>query len=306
MSIPSIDFSTENASLAFKRSLEQVGFSQITNYGIDQRLLKSVFDLSKNFFIGEDNIKHRCRYLSAQENFGYQGLEQENLDPSAPPDLKETFTMRNILNQPPELQRWPSEEFRDVMQSFYRNALESSFTLMQKLAIHLDVDLDHFVNVHSGENIALRLLHYQAPMTIQAKQLGAGAHTDYGFLTLLFQQGVEGLQVAIPENTPNRPNTKQQKTRWVDVPATEGVTVVNSGDLLERWTNGRFRSTLHRVKPPTQTRLSIAFFLDPDSDTIVSPLPSCTRDSPQRYQATTAGEHIQQKLNASHLNRFIK
>ena len=295
MSIPMIDFSEPDAaSKEFEQSLINLGFSQIKNYGIDHTLLNKVFDASLAFFTGDASTKQRCAYQSAKENFGYQGLLEENLDPEAPADLKQTFTMRNILNQPPEASRWPSESFKNIMQAFYKNALESSYTLMRGLAKCLNIEEAFFVRVHDGENISLRLLYYPESdaENLLENQLGAGAHTDYGFLTLLFQNTIGGLQVLDKHN------------QWLDVAPTEGATVINSGDLLERWTNGLYRSTLHRVKPPQQTRLSVAFFLDPASDTEITPLPSCTKGTIARYPTVTAAEHIQQKLEATHKARF--
>ena len=155
----------------------------------------------------------------------------------------------------------------------------------------------YFTRLHSGEAVSLRLLCYPPvnAANLQPGQLGAGAHTDYGFLTLLFQDNVGGLQV-------------QDKTgAWIDVPPIPGAIVVNSGDLLERWTNRRYRSTLHRVVPSdaTRTRYSIAMFIDPDPDAEVSVLPSCVDNArPALFPPITAGAHLQSKLEASHKGRF--
>lgn len=300
MSLSIIDFSdnTDHAA-AIDDSFTQLGFMQIKNYGIDTALLREVFRLSRDFFKSDDRVKRRCRYRSAEENFGYQGLLEENLDPTAPADVKETFTMRNIINQCPEDERWPSDNFRRTMQDFYKNALQASFTVMREIARNLKVDEEFFVDCHKGENISLRILYYPAQQFgkfRESNQLGAGAHTDYGFITQLFQEDVGGLQVF------------NRQKKWLDVEPLKNTTVINSGDLLERWTNGRYRSTLHRVniKNTQSDRLSIAFFLDPDSDTWVEPLPSCTQGVPTRFTATSAGEHILEKLQASHKSRFVK
>jgi isopenicillin N synthase-like dioxygenase len=93
---------------------------------------------------------------------------------------------------------------------------------------------------------------------------------------------------------------------WIDVDPVEGTIIVNTGDLMERWTNGRFKSTLHRVKPRIgeEPRSSIAVFIDPDSDTPVEVLNSCIdEDHPARYGPVTAGEHIQAKIRASHVDK---
>jgi isopenicillin N synthase-like dioxygenase len=191
-------------------------------------------------------------------------------------------------------ERWPSPKFREVMTRFFVQALDGAYAVQRVMADRLEVPQDFFVRLHSGENVTLRLLHY--PACPQDGQLGAGAHSDYGFLTLVFQHGVGGLQVL------------DREERWIDVPPSDHLAVVNSGDLLERWTNGRYRSTLHRVVPSAlRERFSIAMFVDPDSDAMVEALPSCVSpDNPARLGPITAGENLQTKLEASHKGRFAR
>lgn len=298
MTLPLIDYAhTDDAGAAIDAGFAQYGFLQVANIGIDPALLVEAFAAAATFFHTPDQHKHAFAYRSAQENFGFQGLLEENLDPDAPPDIKQTFTMRNVINNPPAPERWPSDHFRQVMQALYASALAAAHTMQRAMAVQLGEHPEAFAKVHSGQNVTLRLLHYPpVPKGLDiADQMGAGAHTDYGFMTLLFQQGVSGLQVLGNDG------------EWLDVPPQEGAVVVNSGDMLERWTNGRYRSTLHRVKPQTsgRERFSIAMFLDPDSDTLVEVLPSCiTAQSPARFGPITAGAHLQAKLEASHKGRF--
>ena len=297
--IQSIDFAQPRDTLAaaVNSAFTEIGFMLVHNIGIDQDLLQQVYAASATFFKGSQSIKQQCAYRSAEENFGYQGLLQENLDPSAPADLKETFTMRNIVNRPLPAQRWPDDNFRQLMTALYTNVFTASQTLQRLLAHILGLPDDFFVTCHNGENSTLRLLYYpaNAAVDIQSGQLGAGAHTDYGMLTFLFQDNVGGLQVQGLDG------------QWLDVATEPGSVVINCGDLLERWTNGRYKSTLHRVQPRigTQHRLSIAMFLDPDSDTQVAAIPSCvSENNPAKFPPVTAGEHIQQMLNASHKDRY--
>ena len=297
MSLPIIDCSRSDSALQVGTALTAVGFMLVRNAGIDPLMLERVFAASRAFFMGPEAIKRSCGYRSAAENFGYQGMTEENLDPTAPADLKQTFTMRNIVGNPPPLERWPSAEFRELMQAFFGHALEAAYRLQRNVARALDLPEDFFTRCHGGENITLRLLDYpaseQAPL--DARQLGAGAHTDYGLLTLLFQDTVGGLQVLDAQD------------RWQSVAPVPGTIVVNSGDMLERWSNGRYQSTLHRVQPVTgaRDRFSIALFLDPDNDTLVEALPSCIASGASpRYPPITAREHLRQKLDASHKARF--
>ena len=154
---------------------------------------------------------------------------------------------------------------------------------------------DFFVKFHSGQNISLRLLHYPAcdSSEVQDSQLGAGAHTDYGLTTFLFQDSVGGLEIC------------DKNGDWQEIKPDKSVVLINSGDLLERWTNGKYRSTLHRVKPMTRgkDRFSIAFFVDPDSDTEIKVLESCIdAGTPRKFSDINAGEYIQGKLENSHVD----
>jgi hypothetical protein len=300
MSLPVVDFcGSPDSGVSIDAGISTFGFLQLSNIGIDSAELEAVFQASEAFFRGSAEVKRQCAYRSAVENFGYQGLLEENLDPNSPADIKETFTMRNIVNNPPPLERWPSSAFRDLMKEFYAHALACAHAIQRRMAETHGLPEDFFTGVHSGENVTLRLLHYPAVKASQHSpaQMGAGAHTDYGFMTLLFQYGVGGLQVI--DGTGN----------WIDVPPRTDAVVINSGDLLERWTNGKYKSTMHRVLANTgeRDRFSIAMFIDPDSDAAVEVLPSCvTADNPARFGPTSAGAHLQSKLEASHKGRFAQ
>lgn len=299
MTLPDIDFDHANTIGAeLDRHFSDLGFASLQNLNIKPERLEQVFAASEQFFLAStEEAFQRCRYASAEENFGYQGLMEENLDPDRPADVKATFTMRNILHQPPPLERWPSPAFRDLMVSFYAQALEIAHTLQTEMARHFELDPDFFVRCHSGENVTLRLLYYP-PIDndeLSEGQLGAGAHSDYGFLTLLFQKERGGLEVLDAQN------------QWLEVQPEPGKVVLNCGDLLERWTCGRYKSTLHRVKPQTgqAPRFSIAFFVDTDTHTTVSPFAQLAPNGDATgYPAVQAGEFIQSRLNASHKGRF--
>ena len=122
-----------------------------------------------------------------------------------------------------------------------------------------------------------------------AGQAGAGAHTDYGNVTLLATDGVAGLQV------------RRRDGQWLDVPTLPGAFVCNIGDCLMRWTNDVYVSTPHRVAAPEQERYSIAFFLDPNPDALVQAIPSCVpAGEAPRYATVTAAEYLQQRFAATY------
>lgn len=299
--IPTIDFSCydEGNDPALQALAEQVqsaltssGFMKITNL-VSQAEIDRAFERSDWFFSRSEEEKMASAYTSAEENFGYQGLGVEHLDPSKPADLKQTFTMRDLQRHDPADARWPTPDFRDDMTSFYRSCLDGAYRIQRIFSKALGLDPEFFVRYHNGENVSLRLLYYPSAgyRSVESGQLGAGAHTDYGMITLLFQRGVSGLEVQDADG------------QWHPVEPDSDAIVINTGDLMERWTNGRYRSTPHRVQPKLggEDRYSIAMFVDPDTETPVRVLDTCLGpgESP-KYPEVTAGEHIQERIRASH------
>jgi len=301
MEIPVIDFlgydESDEASLRalakqVNAALTGIGFMSLKNIGIDPALQARMFVASRKFFDQAEAEKRLMGYSSAEENFGYQGLREEALEPGQPPDLKEALTLRDLASKVDY--DWPDPAFRDLLMEFYGECMKAAYRVMRVFAMDLGVPSDYFVNVHSGENVTMRLLHYPPLSAEQDGQLGAGAHTDYGMITLLFQDRVGGLEV------------RDRDGVWQPVQPIPGAVVINVGDLTERWTNGRYRSSLHRVQPRggVGDRYSIALFVDPDPDTRVECLPSCTgADNPPLFPPTSAGEHILQRIQATHLGQ---
>ncbi len=304
MKIPVIDFKSYDesrpetlSSLAgqIDDALSGLGFIAVTNIGIEPDKLEHVFNTSKAFFAMADENKRRSAYTSAEDNFGFQGMMQEHLNPARPADLKETFTMRCPFKYEASDQRWPSSEFRETVLDMYNTSMNCAFKVLRVFSAALEVERDFFVQYHTGENVTLRLLHYPSAGVdaVSPEQLGAGAHTDYGVITLLFQDDVGGLEVLDKNGV------------WQAVDYIENAIVINTGDLMERWTNGRYKSTRHRVQPRIgqRDRYSIAMFIDPDTATQVTVLDSCvSTDNPARFPAITAGEHILAKIRATHGN----
>ena len=277
---------------AVERALTQCGFMYVVGHGISPALLERTFSASRAFFGQTREFKDRYKYSDVDANFGYQAMEAERLDPDGPPDMKESFTMRNALIRADQLNRWPAGNFRDIALELYTVGLRAAYRILEVLAACLALPADFFVVRHRGENVTLRFLHYPAGLPLRSHpQLGAGAHTDYGSITLLFQDEVGGLELLGAEGT------------WQAAPPVPGAAVINTGDLMERWTNGRYRSTLHRVRPIAggRDRYSIALFVDPDSATEVACFDSCiTVERPVRYPRITALEHIRRKIAATH------
>jgi isopenicillin N synthase-like dioxygenase len=273
-------------------ALEHTGFMYVRGLPVTGAQMQRAFATSRRFFESPVAFKRQHAYASVDANFGYQGMEVESLDTTAAPDLKESFTMRNALAVQQQV-TWPDEAFRNEAVGFYAASLAASYRMLQIMAACLELPGDFFAERHLGQNVSLRFLHYPTNLAPRdATQLGAGAHTDYGSITLLFQDDVGGLEVQGLDG------------QWRNAPPLPGCTLINTGDLMERWTNGRFRSTPHRVLPVSgaRDRYSIAMFVDPDSAVNVECIPSCLRTGESaRYPAITAGEHIRQRIAASHV-----
>ncbi|MBD21922.1 MAG: 2OG-Fe(II) oxygenase [Rhodospirillaceae bacterium] len=294
--IPIIDFKNFTANDDEKRiqvakevdwAASKVGFMYVRNLGIDTKILASAFASSKKFFSQSQEIKDLSGYYQ-EINHGYQASEQQRLDSRIAPDLKEAFTMRDVPKNYDKPELWPSPEFYATAKSTFEEFLRGANIVMEAFALALDLPIDFFRKCHKGDNTALRYLHYPVhEKELAEDQLGCGAHTDFGTITLLFQDDVGGLQV------------KGRDGLWHDAVYIPETIIVNTADLVATWTNDRYCSTPHRVKPMNSNtdRYSIAFFVDPDVKTPVSTFSSCiTKENPKKYQDTTAGAYVAQRI----------
>ncbi|WP_339799229.1 2-oxoglutarate and iron-dependent oxygenase domain-containing protein [uncultured Marinobacter sp.] len=302
--IPVIDFGpfmdgTESSRRAVAGQMRQAskewGFFYLAQCGMPQTQLADAFSASRSFFSLPIEEKNRVAWQNAQSNRGYVGIRRERLDPSRPGDLKEAFNL--APEEPgPDAPRnlWPSGHgrFKDVMSGFLEECICTADRVLEAFALALDQSADFFVDAHSHHHHTLRLLHYPPlpegfePLDGESR---AGAHTDYGSITLLFQDEVGGLEV------------RTRAGDWVRAAPIPGTVVVNTGDLMHRWTNHVFCSTPHRVNVAPEfshrDRYSIAFFCHPNKDAEIACIDSCaTAESPAIYEPISAGRHLQEKL----------
>ncbi|KAF5460153.1 hypothetical protein F2P56_020042 [Juglans regia] len=182
--------------------------------------------------------------------------------------------------------------WRRTMESFHRKLLLAGKRLGSLIALALNLDEDFFEKVGALDKPMpfLRLLHYPGDMgSFNEEIYGAYAHLDYGMITLLATDGVLGLQVC-------REKSKQPRV-WEDVLHVDGAFIVNIWDMMERWINCLFGSTLHRVMPTRKERYSAAFFLNPNPDCLVECLKSCcSASSAPRYPPIRSGDYLEEKL----------
>ncbi|MDD9908108.1 MAG: isopenicillin N synthase family oxygenase [Ahrensia sp.] len=272
------------------------GFLGLTGHGIDPALIEETFAASRTFFASPDAVKSSVAIENSTHNRGYVAEKSETLDPaSGKSDHKEAFNIgldlaaddpRVVANEPFRgVNLWPQQDgFKDTLNGYFDAVLELGVNLHRAVALDLGLDEDHFTPHFSEPMATLRLLHYpKAPQ--KAESLGAGAHTDYGALTLLRTDGVAGLQV------------RKRGGGWIDVPPIDDGFVLNIGDCLMRWTGGVYASTPHRVLPPQQERYSIAFFLDPNPETEIATLPI---EGAKTFPTVTAADYLAERLAATY------
>jgi isopenicillin N synthase-like dioxygenase len=277
-----------------------IGFFYVTGHGIGGPLIDRTFEQAGAFFALPLEKKMAVAMFRSPHNRGYMPFEGETLDSTKPGDLKETFNLGlELAADDPELlagvpfrglNQWPDlPGFRDAMLAYF----DAVWALGRQLhrAICRDLGLpERFFDDKLDRPLAiLRLLRYPGgAVPKSAEQIGAGAHTDYGNITLLLPDATPGLEVRTRRGT------------WIDAPSVPGALICNIGDCLMRWTNDVYVSTPHRVRIPDRERYSIAFFLDPNPEADVSVLPGCvTADRPAKYPPTTGAAYLKERLDAT-------
>jgi isopenicillin N synthase-like dioxygenase len=261
-----------------------------------------VFEAARRFFACPADEKERLSIRLSAHNRGYVGFGTERLDETSGADRKEAFNLGlELAPDDPELlsgmafrgvNLWPElADWRGPVLDYYDACQRLQLRIHRGFALDLGVDEDFFSTRLDRPSAVLRLLHYPARDTGSAPggELGAGAHTDYGNLTILATDGVAGLQVRGRDGV------------WLDAPHIDGAFVCNIGDCLMRWTNDVYVSTPHRVLRPKAERYSVAFFADANPDALVEVLPSCLRDGEApRYAPVTTAAYLLQRLEATY------
>jgi isopenicillin N synthase-like dioxygenase len=279
----------------------EVGFFYVTGHAVPPALSKAVFDAAAGFFAQDETQKARVLYTAAG-NRGFVPMKGEALDPAKPADLKEAFNIGLELpaDDPDVLagrgfraaNLWPDiPGFRATMLDYFAACLDLGLSLHRAFARDLGLAPGFFDDKLDRPMAVLRLLHYPpAPERVEAGQLGAGEHTDYGCVTLLATDGVGGLQVRTRDGD------------WLNAPHVPGAFVCNIGDCLMRWTNDIYVSTPHRVVSPAgRERFSVAFFLDPNPEAEIACLPGCaTPTRPARYAPIRGDAFLTARLSPTY------
>ena len=280
----------------------EIGFLVLEGHGVSQKIISDQWTIVSEFFSSPLEIKREVKVPFLGYPYGWIGPDQEALAASkgekTPPDLKESFnggplTIPKNIKDPAAYEfcyqptLWPKiDEFKKTWATYYAAMEDLAKRIMAAFAEALGLESSYFDRFISNPISALRALHY--PTTTDAiieKQQRAGAHTDYGSLTILLPQvGTTGLQI-------------KKKNSWIDVPALEDCLIINIGDLMELWTAGRWVSTLHRViaRPNQPPRKSLAYFHQPDWDSIINPINS------DNYESVVSGPYLMDKFKSTNL-----
>ncbi|KAH8881990.1 Clavaminate synthase-like protein [Thozetella sp. PMI_491] len=293
----------------------RVGFFYIKNTTMPEKVRGAAFQAGEAFFKLPLEVKMRSHVNKNPAFFGYTGMFDENTDVTKKGDLHECFDINyqaatdylkhsqediEKMMQSGEVwpTRWPEgiaeHEFRRPMEAYQREILRIGRHLVRLFALALNMPEDFFDDKLAVPSLIQRVLIYPPQEKVpQEDHLGIGAHTDYNTLTILAQDHHNGLQVL------------NRKGEWIEAPPIPGTFVVNISDLLARWTNDVFVSTVHRVINQNQTvRYSMPAFFGVNFRTVVEALPTCvSKETPAKYPPVIAGEYVLQRLRDTYPQR---
>ena len=277
---------------AIGAACEEVGFFHIVNHGIDPVLQSRVFAIAQDFFATPLDNKMNVALSPATGFRGYFPVKGEVTDPLAGADPKEGF---DIAFGPDN--RWPAEpaELRPILTAYYTAMSALGRRLSRGFALALGLAEDFFAAKLDRPTAILRLLHYPpvdaVPDPDALPLTGCGAHSDYGYLTILAQDAQGGLQV------------ETQARTWINVPPLDGAIVCNIGEMMALWTNHRFRATPHRViRVAPGSRYSVPFFFHPNPDVLLEALPTCLNVEVGLVPASiTSGDYLHRRQTGAYV-----
>lgn len=307
MNIPAVDLNdfltgTEETKKQFVADLgkayEDTGFVAVKNHGISNELVAQMYDEVKNFFSLPEGAKREYEIAGLAGQRGYTSFGKEHAKGFDAPDLKEFFQFGQEVEDgdaikseyPANVHVSEAPQFTPVMLQAYRSFENAGIALLQAIALYLGLPETYFDRqVHNGNSI-LRAIYYP-PITTEPKSaIRAEQHEDINLITLLVGASADGLEILNMSN------------EWVPVTSLPDQIVVNVGDMLQRLTNNKLRSTTHRVvNPPREQwsspRYSIPFFLHPRMTMSLACLDSCIDEThPKAYPDYTAGEYLDERL----------
>jgi isopenicillin N synthase-like dioxygenase len=308
--IPTIDYQDFISNDIEKRNnfiqdlgdaFSQIGFVIVKNHGVSEKLRQQLFNVSKEIFEQPKEIKIKYEDLNNGGQRGYISKGRETAKGEKVPDLKEFWHIGQEVNDDPDLRAtypdniWMDEvpTMKTLSEKIYATFENTGRNLLRAIALYLELDENYFdTKIYNGNSV-LRLLHYFPITNLDEVEIGAiraAAHGDINLITLLMGGSAKGLQA------------KNSDGDWVDVSPKENEIVINIGDMLHRLTNGRLKSTIHRVinldkESMRFPRYSAPFFLHPRGDMDLSCLSDCiTEQNPKAFGDITAGAFLDERI----------
>lgn len=311
--IPSLDLADFTSGSEAKKAefvskladaYQNIGFVAIKNHGLSEELQDKLYACIKKFFALPDEVK--ATYEKPEIGFqrGYTGKGKEHAKGRNTGDLKEFYHVGQELDNIPDSDPikaeypaniWPEEipEFKQIANEAFKTLEKAGKEMLKAIAISLNLEEDYFEDKVIHGNSILRQIHYfpiENPDEVPADAVRAAQHGDINLITLLMGASADGLQVL------------RKDGKWIPITALPEQLVVNVGDMLERLTNKKLKSTIHRVvNPPREkmnsSRYSIPFFMHPRSEMDLTCLEGCvSAENPKQFEDATAGEFLEERL----------
>lgn len=308
--IPSLDlaeFTSRSKATKLKfvdqlgAAFNNIGFVAIKNHGLTPELSQNLYKAIERFFSLPDEIKQKYEIAGLAGQRGYIGKGKEHAKGRKTGDLKEFYHIGQEVSDDDPIKKlypdnvWPDEvpELEQYALKVYRTLENAGKEILRAIALYLDLEEDYFDNKVRNGNSILRPIHYfpiENPEEVPADAVRAAEHGDINLITLLMGASADGLQVL------------RRDGKWIPITALPEQLVVNVGDMLDRLTNHKLKSTIHRVvNPPKElmknSRYSIPFFMHPRSEMNLSCLENCVSASnPKKYSDISAGDFLNERL----------
>ncbi len=308
--IPSLDLAdfTHGDSKSRKKfagelgeAFSKIGFVALRNHYLPDELTTKLYGAIKKFFDLSDEVKQQYEIPNLAGQRGYVGKGKEHAKGRNTGDLKEFFHIGQVVSDDDPIANeypdniWPREvpELKEVGLDAYRRLEHTGIEVLKAIALYLDLEESYFTAKVKNGNSILRPIHYfpiDNPETIPIGAVRAAEHGDINLITLLMGASADGLQVL------------RKDGKWIPITALKDQLIINVGDMLERLTNGKLKSTVHRVvNPPVHEmkhpRYSIPFFMHPRADMSLEALPGCVSpEYPEKWESISAGEFLNQRL----------
>jgi isopenicillin N synthase-like dioxygenase len=308
--VPSLDLADFTSGDAEKKkkfvaalgeAYNNIGFVAIRNHYLSDELSAKLYAVIKKFFAQSDSVKQQYEIPGLAGQRGYIGKGKEHAKGRNTGDLKEFYHVgQTVVGDDPIKKEYPDNifptelpEFKEISLEVYKQLERTGVQMLKAIALYLNLPENYFDDKVKHGNSILRPIHYfpiEDPDSVPADAVRAAEHGDINLITLLMGASADGLQVL------------RRDGKWIPITALPEQLVVNVGDMLERLTNKRLKSTIHRVvNPPrdqmNKPRYSIPFFMHPRSEMNLTSLSSCVdAQHPKMWEDISAGEFLNQRL----------